>query len=62
MLIESVSTVRLTGTGLDVTIRCDMDADDISTPGSICVRARNIRGRQAVAGLFSPYLWTIRNV
>ncbi len=44
ILIESVgeSTIRLTGTDLDVTIRCDMDADDISTPGSICVQARKL--------------------
>ena len=44
ILIESVgeSTIRLTGTDLDVTIRCDMDAEDISTPGSICVQARKL--------------------
>jgi DNA polymerase III subunit beta len=44
ILIESVgeSTIRMTGTDLDVTIRCDMDAEDISTPGSICVQARKL--------------------
>ncbi len=44
ILIESVgeSTIRLTGTDLDVTIRCDMDAEDITTPGSICVQARKL--------------------
>src|SRR6266536_1140132 len=44
ILIESVgeNTIRLTGTDLDVTIRCDMDAEDISTPGSICVQARQL--------------------
>ena len=44
ILIESVgeSTIRFTGTDLDVTIRCDMDADDISVPGSICVQARKL--------------------
>ena len=44
ILIESIgeSTIRLTGTDLDVTIRCDMDAEDISTPGSICVQARKL--------------------
>jgi DNA polymerase-3 subunit beta len=44
ILIESVgeNTIRLTGTDLDVTIRCDMDADDISMPGSICVQARKL--------------------
>lgn len=44
ILIESVgeSTIRLTGTDLDVTIRCDTDAEEISTPGSICVQARKL--------------------
>ncbi|HKP45541.1 MAG TPA: DNA polymerase III subunit beta [Pyrinomonadaceae bacterium] len=44
ILIESVgeSTIRLTGTDLDVTIRCDMDAEDIPTGGSICVQARKL--------------------
>jgi DNA polymerase III subunit beta len=44
ILIESVGegTVRITGTDLDVTIRCDMDADEISTPGAICVPARKL--------------------
>ena len=44
ILIESVgeSTIRITGTDLDVTIRCDMDAEEITTPGSICVQARKL--------------------
>jgi DNA polymerase III subunit beta len=44
ILIESVgeSTIRITGTDLDVTIRCDMDAEEISSPGSICVQARKL--------------------
>ena len=44
ILIESVGegSVRLTGTDLDVTIRCDMDAEEISTPGAICVQARKL--------------------
>lgn len=44
ILIESVgeNTIRLTGTDLDVTIRCDADAEEISTPGSICVQARKL--------------------
>jgi DNA polymerase-3 subunit beta len=44
ILIESVGegTIRFTGTDLDVTIRCDMDAEDISEPGSICVQARKL--------------------
>ena len=44
ILIESVgeNNIRLTGTDLDVTIRCDMDAEDISTGGSICVQARKL--------------------
>ena len=43
ILIESVgeNNIRLIGTDLDVTIRCDMDAD-ISTQGSICVQARKL--------------------
>src|ERR671917_832618 len=44
ILIESVgeSTLRIIGTDLDVTIRCDMDADEITTPGSMCVQARKL--------------------
>jgi DNA polymerase-3 subunit beta len=44
ILIESVgeNTVRITGTDLDVTIRCDMDADEIVAPGSMCVQARKL--------------------
>jgi DNA polymerase-3 subunit beta len=44
ILIESVgeNTIRITGTDLDVTIRCDMDAEEISTPGSMCVQARKL--------------------
>jgi DNA polymerase-3 subunit beta len=44
ILIESVgeSTIRITGTDLDVTIRCDMDAEDIKSPGAICVQARKL--------------------
>jgi DNA polymerase-3 subunit beta len=41
ILIESVgeSTIRIIGTDLDVTIRCEADAEEIKTPGSICVQA-----------------------
>ncbi len=44
ILIESVgeTTIRITGTDLDVTIRCDMDAEEIITPGSMCVQARKL--------------------
>ncbi len=44
ILIESIgeSTIRITGTDLDVTIRCDMDAEEISIPGAICVQARKL--------------------
>lgn len=44
ILIESVgeNSIRITGTDLDVTIRCDMDAEEITTPGSICVQARKL--------------------
>jgi DNA polymerase-3 subunit beta len=44
ILIESVgeNSIRIIGTDLDVTIRCDMDAESITTPGSICVPARKL--------------------
>src|SRR5690242_7427217 len=44
ILIESVgeSTIRITGTDLDVTIRCEMDAEEITTPGAMCVQARKL--------------------
>jgi DNA polymerase III subunit beta len=43
LLIESIgeNTVRLTGTDLDTTIRCDVEAN-ISQPGSICIQARKL--------------------
>lgn len=43
ILIESVGegTVRITGTDLDVTIRCEAEAD-IRKAGSICVQARKL--------------------
>ncbi|HEX8707786.1 MAG TPA: DNA polymerase III subunit beta [Pyrinomonadaceae bacterium] len=44
ILIESVgeSTIRLIGTDLDVTIRCETEAESIKVPGSICVQARKL--------------------
>ena len=44
ILIESVgeSTIRITATDLDVTIRCETEADEIKVPGSICVQARKL--------------------
>ena len=44
ILIESIgeSTIRITGTDLDVTIRCDMDAESITAGGAICVQARKL--------------------
>src|SRR5690606_7894916 len=43
ILIESLGegSIRVVGTDLDVTIRCDAEAD-IKTPGSICVQARRL--------------------
>ena len=43
ILIESVgeNTVRFTGTDLDVTMRCEAEAE-ISVPGSMCVAARKL--------------------
>ena len=44
ILIESIgeNTIRITATDLDVTIRCDMEAETITTPGSMCVQARKL--------------------
>lgn len=44
ILIESVgeTTIRIIGTDLDVTIRCDADAEEIKVPGSICVQAKKL--------------------
>src|SRR5918911_374612 len=44
ILIESVgeNTIRITGTDLDVTIRCETEAENIKVPGSICVQARKL--------------------
>jgi DNA polymerase-3 subunit beta len=43
ILIESIgeSTIRLVGTDLDVTIRCETEAE-IKVPGSMCVQARKL--------------------
>jgi len=43
ILIENMGdhTIRLTGTDLEATIRCEMEAD-VSTEGSICVQARKL--------------------
>ncbi len=44
ILIESVgeNRIRITGTDLDVTIRCETEADQIKSPGSMCVQARKL--------------------
>jgi DNA polymerase-3 subunit beta len=44
ILIESAgeNAIRISGTDLDVTIRCDTDADEITKAGSICVSARKL--------------------
>lgn len=44
ILIESIgeNTIRIIGTDLDVTIRCETDAEVISQPGSICVQAQKL--------------------
>lgn len=43
LLIESIgeSTIRIVGTDLDVTIRCETEAE-IKVPGSLCVQARKL--------------------
>src|SRR5213078_986115 len=44
ILIESAgeNAIRISGTDLDVTIRCDADAESIKSQGSICVQARKL--------------------
>ncbi len=44
ILIESVggNTIRITGTDLDVTIRCETEAEEIKTSGSMCLQARKL--------------------
>src|SRR5436190_18820604 len=44
ILIESAgeNSIRISGTDLDVTIRCDADAEEISAQGAICVQARKL--------------------
>lgn len=44
ILIESAGedAIRISGTDLDVTIRCDADAQEISVQGAICVQARKL--------------------
>src|SRR5919107_5263453 len=43
ILIESVgeNTIRLIGTDLDATLRCETEAD-VKTPGAMCVGARKL--------------------
>src|SRR2546421_3009189 len=43
ILIESVgeNTIRIIGTDLDITIRCETEAE-IKTPGTMCVQARKL--------------------
>ena len=44
ILIESAGedAIRISGTDLDVTIRCDADAESIKSQGAICVQARKL--------------------
>ena len=44
ILIESAgeNAIRISGTDLDVTIRCDADAESIKAQGAICVQARKL--------------------
>src|SRR6266702_3845070 len=44
ILIESAGeeAIRISGTDLDVTIRCDTDAEEIKSQGAICVQARKL--------------------
>jgi DNA polymerase III subunit beta len=44
ILIESAgeAAIRISGTDLDVTIRCDAETEEISAQGAICVQARKL--------------------
>jgi DNA polymerase III subunit beta len=44
ILIESIgeNTIKITATDLDVTIRSEMQTEEIITPGSMCVQARKL--------------------
>src|SRR5213083_3340876 len=44
ILIEAAgeNSIRISGTDLDVTIRCDADAEEIKSQGAICVQARKL--------------------
>src|SRR5712691_7890201 len=44
ILIESAGedSIRISGTDLDVTIRCDADAQEIGQQGAMCVQARKL--------------------
>jgi DNA polymerase-3 subunit beta len=44
ILIESAgeNSIRISGTDLDVTIRCDTDAEEIGEHGAMCVQARKL--------------------
>jgi DNA polymerase-3 subunit beta len=44
ILIESIgeNEIRIVGTDLDVTIRCDAETESIKTPGAICIQARKL--------------------
>src|SRR5947209_3073227 len=44
ILIESAGedSIRISGTDLDVTIRCDADAQEVSSQGAMCVQARKL--------------------
>ena len=52
ILIESVGegTIRVTGTDLDVTLRCETEAE-IKSPGSMCVGVAALRTRTGWIGL-----------
>src|SRR3954464_3406710 len=44
IVIESVgeNTIRIIATDLDVTLRCDAEAESIVRPGALCVQARKL--------------------
>jgi len=58
ILIESAGedSIRISGTDLDVTIRCDADAQEIKSQGAICVQARKLFDIASSMDCNTPFL------
>ena len=61
ILVESVgeNSIRITGTDLDVTVRCDMVAEEITTPDNSGASVRCCCIRATLAGLIGPAVFRI---